>query len=267
MSWFRRRRGVEDEGVERLAQDMLDHPGRTVLLTGAGVSVASGIPSFRDPGGLWERYDPTEYAHIGALRANPVKAWTFLWEFDTVMANARPNASHTAAARLEHLGLVRAIITQNPDGLHGSAGSATVIELHGNGQTLSCMSCGGTIDRTAIQSQRGGVPYCPQCAGVLRPDITFFGEELPRAAVTRARAVAVDCDVFVAVGTSGEVEPAASLPDLAARQGATVWEINPNAAPALRAHERLALPAETALPALVRAVTRRARDRARSSEA
>jgi NAD-dependent deacetylase len=140
------------------------------------------------------------------------------------------------------------VVTQNPDGLHQRAGSAVVREIHGTGATLSCMACGSRVAREELDAEPPAPPRCSACGGVLRPDVTFFGEMLPEGEIRAAQADCATCDVLVVVGTSAEVEPAASLPAAAADAGARVWEVNPAASAWLPAHRRLTAPAEEALP-------------------
>lgn len=236
--------------LDELAGHLRGAGGNTVALTGAGVSVASGIPDFRSPSGIWSRWDPAEYAHISALTRDPERVWAFLWELDELVAGAVPNPAHTALAGLETAGWLRSVITQNPDGLHQRAGSATVREIHGTGTTLSCLACGHRITRDDLAATPPAPPPCPACAGVLRPDVTFFGEPLPEAEIDAARADCAACDVLLVVGTAAEVEPAASLPRVARDAGATIWEINPEPARWLPAHHRLSGRAEETLPSL-----------------
>lgn len=221
--------------------------GQTIALTGAGISVASGIPAFRGMGGLWEKYDPEEYATIDAFRANPGKVWQMLKEFKEVIEKARPNPAHQALARLEQMGCLRAVITQNVDGLHQEAGNTNVIEFHGNNRLVVCLKCGEKYpnDRLNLETLP---PYCP-CGGVLKPDAVFFGEPIPWAALSRAREEAQSCRVVLVVGTSAVVEPAASIPYLARRAGAVIIEVNPERA--LFSDIFLSGPAEEILPSLV----------------
>lgn len=242
--------------LARLADDLTG--GAAAALTGAGVSVPSGIPDFRSPGGIWERYDPFEHGHIAALRDDPAKVWDMLWELDAIVRAARPNPAHTAMAELERRGVLRTTITQNPDALHQRAGSTNVVELHGTGATVSCMACGRGHDRDAALAAAGRVPRCDACGGVLRPDVVLFGEPLPEQAAADAWAAVRDCAVLLVVGTSAEVEPAASLPLAARSAGAAVWEVNPQASLRTSVDGRLTLPAEEAMPALVREVAARA---------
>lgn len=237
------------EALDRLAA-ALARDRRAVALTGAGVSVPSGIPDFRSPDGIWQRYDPLTYAHIDALRDDPARVWQLLWELDELFGDAEPNGAHTALAELEAAGIVTAVVTQNPDGLHHRAGSRTVHEVHGSGRTLSCLSCGRGLPREDLAAERGTVPRCVACGGVLRPDVTFFGETLPSEAIAAAEAACRGCAHLLVVGTSAEVEPVGSLPGTARSAGATVWEINPHPSATVPAHGRVAQAAEGALPQL-----------------
>lgn len=233
-----------------LAADLAATTTGAVVLTGAGVSAASGVPAFRDPGGLWERYDPREYATIEALRHHPRRVWRFLRELDDLLEAAEPNPAHRALADLEDQEAVRAVITQNVDGLHQAAGSERVIELHGSRLTVSCLECGARETREQALGRTGDdpVPWCPRCGGLVKPDVTLFGEPLPRRALERARQEVATADLLMVAGTSAEVEPAADLPRQAAAAGTTVWEVNPQ--PALPRARAVAVPAESALPAV-----------------
>jgi NAD-dependent deacetylase len=197
---------------------------RVVALTGAGISVESGIPDFRSPGGLWERFNPMEYAHIRAFRANPAKVWTLLNEMDAIIIAARPNPAHYALAELEARGTLLGIITQNVDNLHQAAGSKNVIEYHGNAHRFVCDSCKGQHPRETLDFSKTPL-YC-LCGGLIRPDVVFFGEPLPSAAQTAADELARACDFLLVIGTSGEVAPASYLPYTAKEWGATIVENN-----------------------------------------
>lgn len=237
--------------MDALARALRDSATGAVVLTGAGISIASGVPAFRSDGGLWERYDPAEYATIDALRRDPEKVWGFLRELHTVVGAARPNPAHLAIADLERSGHVQLVVTQNVDALHQAAGSERVIELHGSADTLSCLDCGAQEDRAHVERRtHTPVPRCRDCGGVLKPDVILFGEDLPVGAYRRAQHAARNTDLMLVVGTSAEVEPAASLPAAARRHGATVWEINPE--PCLDVASRtIAATAEQVLPLLV----------------
>jgi NAD-dependent deacetylase len=240
--------------LERLAQELRRSASGTVVFTGAGISVASGVPSFRGAGGLWDRYDPAEYASIAALRADPEKVWGFLRDLRGTLEAAVPNAAHEAIAGLEATGMVTAVVTQNVDGLHQRAGSSHVIELHGSDRTVSCLDCRRRYPRGEVEHlAEDPVPRCPGCAGVLKPDVVLFGEELPQGPFRRAEHAIRHGDVLLVVGTSAEVFPAARLPGLARRSGARVWEVNPVAElPDTDGAIRGA--AEEVLPALARAL-------------
>ncbi|HEY8416129.1 MAG TPA: NAD-dependent deacylase [Thermaerobacter sp.] len=241
--------------LRELARDIVAANRRLVALTGAGISVPSGVPAFRGRDGLWSRYDPEEVAHIEAFRRDPERVWRMLAELYRVVGAAEPNAAHRALARLEELGYLEVVITQNVDGLHQKAGSREVVELHGSCREMVCLDCGaryGTdaIERVAAWPGRGAVRCW--CGGVLKPGIVFFGEPLPEYAFLRAWAAVQSADVLLVVGTSAEVEPAASLPGIAMEAGTTVVEINPD--PVLGAHVTIEARAEEALPELVMAV-------------
>lgn len=195
------------------------------VLTGAGASSESGIPTFREAlTGLWSNYDPEELATPHGFRQHPDLVWRWYRSRRLRLAEASPNAGHLALARLEGLVPRLSLITQNVDGLHQRAGSRDVIELHGNLSAVKCFEC-GRVPSSFVDSD--DLPRCPTCEGPLRPDVVWFGELLPAAALERALAAATSADVFLSVGTSNLVEPAASLPWTAARHGATVIVINP----------------------------------------
>ena len=208
-----------------------------VVLTGAGMSQESGIPTFRDAHtGLWERFNPAQLATRGAWREdrNLVMGW-YCWRAANVR-DAVPNAGHVAIAKLEQQKARFTLITQNVDDLHERGGSKDVIHLHGRIGFLRCFACnrpGGALniagDARDNPQLRIEPDRCGHCGGFLRPDVTWFGEQMPQAAWKRAREAAGDCDVFLIIGTSLEVQPAAQLPMYAARNRAVVLEINPEA--------------------------------------
>lgn len=247
--------------------------GGVVAFTGAGVSVQSGIPTFRDPGGVWERFDPAEFGTweglAGAATSRPDALVAFLQELRRVFREARPGPAHLALARLEEAGLVEAVITQNVDGLHRDAGSRRVVEVHGTFRRTACLACGNREDvgrqeflehldraivglRTAFVPSLGSLlPRCSRCGGPARPDFVAFGERLQT--FDEAEALVEGCRVLLVVGTSGEVWPAAALPQRARQEGALVVEVSP--APTLIAAElRLQGQAGDVLPALADAV-------------
>lgn len=223
------------------------------VLTGAGISAESGVPTFRDAQtGLWAKYDPHELATPEAFRRNPKLVWEwYAWRREKV-ASVDPNAGHYALAELERLCPDFTLITQNVDGLHARAGSRNVLPLHGDITRVKCFDC----DAPAASWADDPVPpLCPLCGGWLRPDVVWFGEMLPARELEQAMAAARGCQVFLCIGTSSLVFPAAALPQLALDSGATVAEINPEATPlsALARHV-LRGPAGAVLPALLEAL-------------
>jgi NAD-dependent deacetylase len=199
-----------------------------VALTGAGISTESGIPDFRSPTGIWARYDPQEYATLEAFRSDPVKVWSFYALRFRALTEAEPNAGHLALAKLERLGHVRAIVTQNIDLLHERAGSRGVVEVHGSIRTSSCLSCGSrhTLSEVLPQLAETSAPTCAVCGGVLKPDVVFFGEQLPQAAIDRAYELARSAGVLLVVGSQLEVWPVSLLPDETAQAGGEVAIVN-----------------------------------------
>lgn len=218
--------GLEDQGVliKRAAKDILNSK-KTIVLTGAGISVESGIPDFRSAQGLWSKYDPEEYAHISAFRSNPEKVWRMLQEMTELVTGAEPNPAHVALAELEQMGLLSSVITQNVDGLHQKAGTKEVIEFHGSNQSLVCVECGHRKEAASL-SLEDIPPRCPQCGFILKPDVVFFGEPIPWAAQTKAFEEARTCELVLVIGTSAVVYPAGGIPMVAKRSGARVVEIN-----------------------------------------
>lgn len=200
-----------------------------VVLTGAGVSRESGIPTFRDPqAGLWAQYDPIEMATKEGFLRNPKLVWEWYeYRFGMVLA-AQPNPGHRAIVELEQLFQSVTVITQNIDGLHKRAGSSRVLELHGSIRRFKCMS-ERHVDFALADFAGQGVkpPLCPQCGDIIRPDVVWFGEHLSGNVLQEAYLTSVGCEAMLVVGTSGAVQPAASLPFLAARSGAMVIDVNP----------------------------------------
>jgi NAD-dependent deacetylase len=185
-----------------------------VVLTGAGISTESGIPDFRSPTGVWAQFDPTEYATISAFRRDPVKVWSFYRLRFELLAGVEPNAGHRALAELESLGLVRAVVTQNVDGLHARAGSREVVEVHGSVRTATCPACGSTTGLEEVRRQPADAPAppCARCGAILKPDVVMFGELLPEGALERASAFAREAALMLVVGSTLEVYPVAGLP-------------------------------------------------------
>jgi NAD-dependent deacetylase len=222
-----------------------------VALTGSGVSAESGIPTFRDAQtGLWSQYRLEDLATPEAFRRNPRLVWEWYQWRRQLVAQAEPNPGHLALAQLEKRVPQFTLLTQNVDGLHQRAGSRNVIELHGNIVRTKCFNENVVVE--SWEDTDDVPPRCPRCGGFLRPDVVWFGEAIPRGAIHAALAATNACDVFLSVGTSGLVEPAASLPYEARRRGAIVVEVNPHATPLTRhATYCLRAPAGRVLPALL----------------
>lgn len=208
-----------------------------IAMSGAGVSTASGLPDFRSDNGLWERYDRSDF-HIDQLRTSPEGFWrTYVRIAEELSGEAvDPNRAHNEFAALERNARIETIITQNVDGLHQAAGSEDVIELHGNGRRVVCPNCRAEYDSETIRErvESGDIPpQCKQCSGghVLEPSVVLFGEQLPEDAFYRAHALSQSCDLFLVAGSSLTVEPAASLPSIAADRGATLIIITHNRTP------------------------------------
>lgn len=211
--------------LREAAREIIRYPGQVVALTGAGISVESGIPPFRGKGGLWEKYDPLECAEINAFRRNPLRFWELQAELLEVFRQARPNPGHLALARLEEMGYLKTVITQNIDGLHQMAGNTDVVEFHGNSRELVCLSCGQRYSFSIVFSMP--LPPLCNCGYVLKPGAVFFGEPIPPEALYRAQEAAEWCRVMLVVGTSAQVYPAANLPYIAKKRGAVIIEVNP----------------------------------------
>jgi NAD-dependent deacetylase len=226
---------------------------RVVVLTGAGISQESGLRTFRDPqNGLWRQYRPEELASPEGFRRNPKQVWDWYAYRREAVKGARPNPAHYALVEMERHVPYFTLITQNVDGLHQMAGSRNVIELHGNIQRVRCSVCG----ESALDWEDDGleVPRCERCGGLLRPDVVWFGEPLPAAALQAAVEAARQAQVFFSIGTSGIVQPAASLPYAAKNRGALLIEINLETTPLTpRADFAFHGKAGEILPALVRA--------------
>ncbi len=234
------------------ASQMIREARMTVALTGAGISVPSGIPDFRSPGGLWSRHNPMQVATLAALRRDPKRVWSFLLDANKDFGKATPNPAHGALAALEAAGKLQAVITQNIDGLHTAAGSRRVVEFHGNASRYYCMQCKKPHDsRDAAALTAETIPWMCDCGGIVRPDIVFFGEHIPPQALATSLALARQADLLLIVGTSGEVAPANQLPWDVKTSGGKVIEVNLGdsmfgALPDLV----LQAPAEEALPAI-----------------
>jgi len=243
--------------IERAA-DIIASAKRAVALTGAGISVASGIPPFRGKGGLWEKIDPMKVAHIDAFLDDPETVWNVLIkEMKTVLDKARPNPGHTGLADLERLGILGTVITQNVDGLHQKAGNSDVIEFHGSFAWQRCLDCNRRIETSRVDLAQIP-PHC-RCGGILRPDCVFFGEMIPPEALDRSQHMSATCEVMMVIGTSAMVQPAAGMPFIAKDNGAFIIEINPEPTPLTSRISNLPLlgGAESIMPRLLQAVRQR----------
>ena len=215
--------------IERLAE-LLERRYPCVVLTGAGISTESGIPDFRSAGGIWAQYDPAEVASIDAFRRDPVRVWEFYALRLDVLAQAEPNDGHRALAELEERGWIRAVVTQNVDGLHQRAGSREVVEVHGSLREAECIHCGVSVPmKDAVASLP--LPPCPECGEVLKPGVVMFGELLPVVAIERAQELAAEAGLLLVVGSSLEVHPVAALPGETLGAGGALAIVNRGSTP------------------------------------
>lgn len=212
--------------------ETIDHQGfkaalkrarHVAVLTGAGISAESGVPTFRGADGLWKKFRPEELATFEAFMANPVLVWEWYNYRRELIKKVKPNPGHYALAEMAGCFKKFTLITQNVDGLHKTAGSPQLYELHGNIRRNRCLKC----NRTDYRDDFAQFPPLCQCGGSLRPDVVWFGEMLPERELSASMAAARDCDLFFCIGTSAAVQPAASLPLIAKQNGAFVVEINP----------------------------------------
>jgi len=205
--------------------DRIKNSKMAVAFTGAGVSVDSGIPPFRGPNGLWSKYDPV-ILDISYFQRNPKESWRIIKEiFYDFFGKAKPNNFHYLLAKLEKMNLLEAIITQNIDGLHQSAGSKNVIEFHGRSSHLVCLDCNKYFEANDILLSELP-PICPDCDGLLKPDFVFFGEPIPAVALDKSYYYSQKADLFILAGTTGEIMPASQIPYLAKNNGAYIIEFN-----------------------------------------
>lgn len=222
----------EQEKKLDMVAEMIVKAKRVVAFTGAGISTESGIPDFRSPGGIWTKFDPDDFTIDKFIKSSETrrKQWELLLS-GGLLTDAAPNRAHRGIAELEKLGKLDCVITQNIDGLHQKAGSnpARVFELHGNARTARCLDCRARFPIEKIISMnpdKREVPVCKRCGGILKPDVIFFGEALPEDALRQASLHAGNCDLFIVVGSSLVVYPAASLPRYAKEGGAKIVIIN-----------------------------------------
>jgi NAD-dependent deacetylase len=222
-----------DGNSDRL-KDLIAGSRHMVAFTGAGVSAESGIPTYRGDDGLWNKYDPNKFANIDYFFKNPSYYWSFFKEVRyPIIHKAKPNAAHMALARLEQQGSLKTLITQNIDGLHQVAGSRNVLELHGNTRRIVCLKCDLRHSMETVYQLLDTQlpPKCPACGGTLKPDVVFFGESLPGDVLASAISASQSCDLFLVVGSSLVVQPAAGLPVAAHQNGARVVIINRDPTP------------------------------------
>jgi len=212
--------------MERLidqAAEIICSVKMTLALTGAGISVESGIPDFRSAGGLWSKYNPDEYATISAFRQDPEKVWNMFRDMEELIIKARPNRAHLGIGELEKMGLLHYIITQNIDNLHQAGGAKNVIEYHGNSSTLSCLWC---EKRYSMEERKGEYPPICECGKILKPDVVMFGEAIPPGILNKSFQIAASAKALMIVATSAVVSPANTIPGIAKQNGAKIIEIN-----------------------------------------
>jgi len=193
-------------------------------LTGAGISVNSGIADFRSPGGVWTVFSPDEYATLDVFLRNPQKAWKLYRALGKGLIDKKPNSAHRVLADLENHGLLKGLVTQNVDNLHQAAGSRNVLEIHGDHQHLQCLQCGNTTPVTEDHYLMAGVPTCGHCSYPYKPNVVLFGE--PVRSLDHIEELLACCDLLLVIGTSANVYPAAGLPALVKGQGGLVYEFN-----------------------------------------
>lgn len=245
-------------GIQKAAA-ILKNARYAIAFTGAGVSAESGIPPFRGEGGIWQKYKP-EVLEISYFLNHPAESWPAILDiFYAFFGQAKPNAAHHTLADWENSGLVKIIITQNIDNLHQLAGSMNVVDFHGNSGKLVCTGCSEMFPAAVIH-EMPVPPVCPACNSLLKPDFVFFGEGIPAGAIEQSFAAAGRCDVCLIIGTTGEVMPAAQIPVMAKRAGATLIEIN-TAPSQFTRHLTdcfIKMPAGEALPMIDRAINQSA---------
>ena len=218
--------------------DMIQKSQKILVFSGAGLSTESGIPDFRSPGGVWSRYDPSDFLFDKIISDENVreKYWQMSTEFYQPMKDAVPNRAHRAIKALEDMGKLLSVVTQNIDWLHHKSGNSSdkIIEIHGTAFSVSCLSCGKKYDRDEIQQRiRSGVkvPYCDDCSGILKPDTISFGQAMPEEKMVTAMMHARECDLCIVLGSSLVVYPAASIPLTAVQNGAKLMIINRDETP------------------------------------
>lgn len=241
------------QSLEKL-RERLKVAFNVVVLTGAGISAASGVPTFRGKDGLWNKFKPQELANVDAFLKNPELVWEWYRWRRKIIKNVKPNLGHYALVEMAAYFPDFSIITQNVDNLHKIAGTKKITELHGNIMTNKCIDCtyeGDESEHPNADDAGQKVPRCPQCGGMLRPGVVWFGEMLPQKAIAEAQLKSSEAEVLFSIGTSSTVEPAASLPYLAKGNGAYIIEINPDETPlSAIADQRFPVGAHEVLPKL-----------------
>jgi len=225
---------IDNKAQLAQAQALIGSAKRLVVFTGAGISADSGIPTYRGEGGLWTEYDPDKYANINHFRKDPAYYWSFFRDVRyPALSGAHPNPAHEALVALEKSGRLKAVITQNIDGLHTEAGSQKVLELHGNTRRYYCEQCDHqlTLEQVWTLLQNALPPPCPKCSGSLRPDVVFFGEMLSEPILRGALEAARQADLMLVVGSSLVVQPAAGLPVLTIEHGGKLIIVNKGETP------------------------------------
>ncbi|MHA2245807.1 MAG: SIR2 family NAD-dependent protein deacylase [Candidatus Hodarchaeales archaeon] len=221
---------MSQEDKIKQAAELIKNSNYIVAFTGAGISVESGIPDFRSPGGLWEKYNPTEYASYSNFLSHPEKYWTMHMELREMVLDAQPNSAHNALATLEHeYGKLKTVITQNVDFLHSRAGNTKVLEIHGTTQTSRCLDCEKTFHFTEVEEMldQGLLPpRCPKCNGLIKTNTVLFGEQLPYDVLEQSRNEIIAADLLIVIGSSLTVYPAASLPSIAVQNGSGLIIVN-----------------------------------------
>ena len=213
-----------NKNLYRLASNWISESKYSVVFTGAGISVESGIPPFRGENGLWTKYDPI-FLDNHYFLVHPKESWSLIKEiFYDFFGQAIPNDAHYALAEMELKGYIKSIITQNIDNLHQKAGSKNVIEFHGTSRTLTCLTCNHNYNSSEFITQ--SPPRCPRCDGLLKPDFVFFGEPIPQEIYNKSVKETSEADLFILIGTTGEIMPASTIPFIAKENGAKFIEIN-----------------------------------------
>ena len=243
---------LEMENQIARVKAFIQNAKKITVLTGAGISHESGIPTFRGQDGLWKKFRAEDLATNQAFQSNPKLVWEWYDWRRGLIRKVKPNAGHYALVSMENHISSFTLITQNVDGLHRLAGSKNVFELHGNIWRVKCLNCHAVYDNFEVPISKDMLPRCKHCGGLIRPDVVWFGESLPENTLKAAMESAIHCNLMLVVGTSGIVQPVASLPSLAKSKNAYIIEVNPNQTPiSLLADESIRGKAAETLPGLV----------------